>query len=123
MEKKKRQPTIKMQKAAIALVGNGGNVTQAMLAAGYSEATANTPGKLTKSVGWQELLDTYLPDDMLLRALSDDIEKKEGNRTAELTLAVKMKGRLSEKVEHTNPDGNLKTIVINKYGSHDKPAS
>lgn len=25
--------------------------------------------------------------------------------------------------EHTNPDGNLKTIVINKYGSNDKPSS
>ena len=106
-----------MKKAAEALAGNGGNLTAAMRAAGYAEGTINTPGKLTKSLGWQELLDIYLPDDMLLRALSDDIEKKVGNRTAELTLATKMKGKLTEKVDLNNPDGNLKTIIINKYGS------
>lgn len=102
---------------------NGGNITQAMRDAGYSESTVNNPSNLTRAQTWQELMDIYLPDDMLLRALSDDIENKVGNRTAELTLATKMKGKLTEKLDLNNPDGNLKTIIINKYGSDDKPTA
>lgn len=92
---------------------NGGNISKAMRDAGYSPQTAKTPQKLTQSASWQELMEAYLPDDMLLRALSDDIEKKEGNRTAELTLAVKMKGRLTEKVDHTTEGKAMPTPIIN----------
>jgi hypothetical protein len=91
--------TIKQKKAARLLVENGGNVSKAMRDAGYTEATAKTPQKLTESVGFQELLEIYLPDDMLLRALSDDIEKKEGNRKQELELAFKVKGKMIDKQE------------------------
>lgn len=101
MSKRKRQPTVK-QKTAMALVlENGGNVSKAMRDAGYSPATAKTPQKLTESATWQELMEAYLPDDMLLRALSDDIEAKPGSRTQELTLATKLKGRLTEKTDVT----------------------
>lgn len=101
MEKKKRQPSIKMKTAASLLVANRGNVSKSMREAGYANATARNPKNITESATWQELLDIYLPDDMLLRALSDDIEKKVGNRTAELTLATKIKGRLTEKTDVT----------------------
>lgn len=47
-------PTIKQKIAVAKLVGNGGNVTQAMRDAGYTEATANTPQKLTESEGFKE---------------------------------------------------------------------
>ena len=57
--------TIKQKKALDNVVGNGGNVTQAMIDAGYSENTANTPQKLTESKGWKELMDEYLPDSLL----------------------------------------------------------
>lgn len=106
--------TEKQKRALDIMVENGGNVSKAMREAGYSPATAKTPKKLTESEGFKELAEAYLPDDMLLRALSDDIEKKEGNRKAELELAFKIKGRMTEKLEHTNPDGNLKTIIIQK---------
>ena len=115
--------TVRQKKAVEAMVGTGGNVTKAMLEAGYSPNTANTPQKLTESDGYRELMDAYLPDDMLLRALADDIEKKVGNRKAELELGFKIKGKLSDKVEHSNPDGNLKTIIINKYGGSDTPTT
>jgi hypothetical protein len=46
--------TIKQTRAVAALVGNGGNVTQAMLKAKYSPNTANTPQKLTDSKGFKE---------------------------------------------------------------------
>ena len=112
--------TNKQKKAVDIMLENGGNVSKAMREAGYSENTAKTPQKLTQSDGYKELMEAYLPDDMLLRALSDDIEKKIGNRKQELELAFKLKGKMTDKVEHSNPDGNLKTIVINKYGSPDK---
>lgn len=93
--------TERQKKAVEALVGTGGNVTRAMLEAGYSVNTANTPQKLTESDGYRELMDAYLPDDMLLRALADDIEKKAGNRKPELELAFKVKGRMTEKIDYT----------------------
>ena len=124
-----RKPSIKQKKAVDNLVGNGGNVTKAMLDAGYSVATANTPQKLTESKAFADLLETYLPDDMLLRALSYDIEKKEGNRTSELQLGFKLKGRMTEKVDVTtkgdslNPftddeRTNLLGLLNDRSGSH-----
>ena len=105
------------------MVENGGNASKAMRDAGYSPQTAKSPHKLTSSAGYAELLETYLPDDMLLRALSDDIEGKQLNRKAELELAFKLKGKMVEKQEINNPDGNLKTIIINKYGSNNRPTT
>lgn len=58
--------TIKQKKAIEKVVGNGGNVTKAMIEAGYSPNTANTPQKLTESKAWVELMDQYIPDDKLL---------------------------------------------------------
>lgn len=55
-KKPARKPTIKQQKAVANLVGNGGNVTKAMIDAGYSVATANTPQKLTESEYVQQLM-------------------------------------------------------------------
>lgn len=81
------------------MVENGGNVSKAMRDAGYSPQTAKVPQKLTNSAGFAELLEEYLPDDMLLRALSDDIEGKELNRKAELELAFKLKGKMVDKSE------------------------
>lgn len=63
--KTKRKPSIKQKKALDNLVGNGGNITKAMIDAGYSVATANTPQKLTESKAWAELMAQYLPDDTI----------------------------------------------------------
>lgn len=60
--------TLKQKKAIKKLVENGGkSVSQAMREAGYSEATAKTPSKLTKSDGWQELMDKYMPDKLIAK--------------------------------------------------------
>jgi len=91
--------TLRQKKAIDNVVENGGNVTKAMRDAGYAETTVNNPDNLTKSDAWLELMEAYLPDDMLLGALSDDIEKKEGNRKAELELAFKLRGKMVEKTE------------------------
>lgn len=58
--------TIKQKLVASKLVDNGGNVGKAMLVAGYSEAMAKNPQKLTRSKGWQELIDKFISEDRLL---------------------------------------------------------
>lgn len=58
--------TIKQKTAIEKVVGNGGNVTKAMIEAGYSPNTANTPQKLTESKAWMELMDEHIPDNVLL---------------------------------------------------------
>lgn len=94
--------SIKQQKAIQNAVENGGNVSRAMIDAGYSPATAKNPSKLTHSKAWADVMEAYLPDDMLLRALADDIEKKEGNRKPELELAFKLRGKMVEKTEEVS---------------------
>lgn len=100
--------TIKQKLAAKNLVGNGGNVTKAMLDAGYSKATANTPQKLTESKAWPELVEDYLPNDKLLKAPNEALEatkwndftgEREADHTTRLKaseLGLKIKGRMND---------------------------
>lgn len=104
-------PTERQKRAVELIVENGGNVSRAMREAGYTAETAKTPSKLTDSIGYQELMEAYLPDDMLLRALSDDIEKKAANRKPELELAFKLKGRMTEKTDITTGGERLPSAV------------
>lgn len=76
MTKIKNSPTIKQRRAAKELVVNGGNVTKAMLAAGYSQNTANTPQKLTESKAWPALMDEYLSEESLTKAHSELMHTK-----------------------------------------------
>jgi len=61
----KARPTTKQKKAVMIMGGNGGNVTQAMLEAGYSPATANTPSKLTESAGFKSIAE-QIPNSLLV---------------------------------------------------------
>ena len=65
--------TEKQETALIKTVENGGNITQAMRDAGYSEATINNPSNLTQSKGWQELIEEHLPDDLLARVTKEGL--------------------------------------------------
>lgn len=60
--------TLRQKLAVKKLVENGGKVSPAMIAAGYSPATAKNPSKLTESNAWPALLEKYLPDDKVLTA-------------------------------------------------------
>lgn len=62
-----RKPTLKQQKAVALMAENGGNASKAMRDAGYSPQTAVTPSKLTESIGFQDLLDKYIPELKLLQ--------------------------------------------------------
>lgn len=94
--------TYKQKLVASKLVENGGNLGKAMIAAGYSPATAKTPQKLTESKGWQELMKIYLPDEMVL-ACHNKLIKSENEmvRLGALNLAYKVKGKFSENALHT----------------------
>lgn len=104
--------TMKQRLAVKRMVENGGNVSRSMVEAGYSVATAKTPDKLTESKGYQELLNEYLPDDLILGALKDDIEKKPQNRTPELTLATKIKGMIVERKDLTTKGEKIESNKI-----------
>lgn len=72
----------KKQKAAVKkkiamTVESGGKepkIAKVMRAVGYSARTARNPKKLTESKGWEELLEQYLPDDLLSRKLKEGLE-------------------------------------------------
>jgi len=63
-------PTKRQQTAAVKLVENGGNVSKAMIDAGYSPATAKTPQKLTQSEGFQMLMQQMgITDELLVETI------------------------------------------------------
>jgi len=66
--------TIKQQKVAKEMVGKGGkSITRAMIESGYSKNTAHTPSKLTRSKGWNELMDQFFPDEKMAKTLGQQI--------------------------------------------------
>ena len=81
--------TVKQKKATKILVGNGGNVTEAMRKAEYSPNTYNTPQKLTESKGYKEELARYgLTEELVTSALVEDIKAKPKKRFLELSLGA-----------------------------------
>ena len=108
--------TSKQEKALENMVENGGNVSKAMVEAGYSTNTANTPKKLTGSAGFIKLCeDRGLTDSLLVNALIEDIKSKKGNRRAELELGFKIKGRLIPKMEEM--DRELPMPILSLFRS------
>jgi transposase len=113
--------TMRQKKAAKLVVENGGIISKAMEAAGYSPKTAKTPQKLTESDGWKELMKNYLPDKLLAKKHQELLEvpikiktKRAGLDTIEiemldtfavskgLDMAYKLKGLYSaERIEQT----------------------
>src|SRR5574341_427314 len=65
--------TIKQLKAIENVVENRGNVSKAMLDAGYDETTAKNPKNLTESRAWQDLMDKYLDDKRLVRVHAEGL--------------------------------------------------
>ena len=105
--------TSKQKKAVDKLVENGGNVSKAMEAAGYSKATAKTPQKLTESKGFMELLDEYgLTENLIVTALVEDIKMKPQNRKAELELGAKLRSMLVDRKDITSGGEKIATALV-----------
>lgn len=104
-------------------VENHGNISKAMVEAGYSEASAKNPKNLTDSKGWKELMEEYLPDSLLAQKhkelltvnkkttiVHDDEstevrEELDSNAIkAGLDMAYKLKGKYKEDNEQKKPN-------------------
>lgn len=114
--------TIRQKKAFDKLAENGGIVSKAMLAAGYSEISSKTPKKLTDSEGWKELMDKHLGDtklskkhDQLLNAVSLERMNFSENDTDEDVekVVAKMEGYKLLKI--VNIYNSEKTEITGKY--------
>lgn len=110
-----------------ALADKGGNLGRIMRSVGYTKVTAKTPSKLTRSKGWKELMQKYLPDQHLGEKHREFLDAprlirsyKKGDMVQEtietdpsavraLDMAYKLKGRYSS--EEIN-----KTLIINISG-------
>ncbi len=86
------------------------SIYRAMRAVGYAHTTAIAPTK-NMGKGFKELLEEYLPDTLLLDALQEDIKAKKGNRSKELDLAFKVKGKLTPNPD-APPQGNTYNTFI-----------
>lgn len=99
----KVKATYRQKRLVQQLVEHPSSLKKAMVAVGYSESTAVAPSKVTESKGFLALADAVgLTDDFLLRALQDDIVAKPANRTPELSLAFKVRGRLKDDAQTSN---------------------
>lgn len=68
--------TEKQKRAIEKIVENRGNISRAMLEAGYSPNSAKNPKNLTQSKLWQKLMDKHLPDDKLAKIHKEQLEAK-----------------------------------------------
>ena len=102
MAKKKEKPlatvsntaNIKHRKVAKAIVDNGGNVSKAMREVGYSDAYAKNPQKLLQTKSFQELLDEYLPDELLTSTHRELVHDEDSNiRLRSVDLGYKIKNK------------------------------
>lgn len=71
----KVKPSEKQKKAIELLPANGGNVSKSMREAGYSEAMAKNPQKLTQSQAFQQIMqEAGVTDEKLVSVLKDGLE-------------------------------------------------
>lgn len=133
MSKNNVKPTERQKKAFANVVENGCNKRKGLKDAGYSEAVAHNPKKVTDSEGWEKLMEEYIPDDLLSKVHSEGLEASKGvfknnNETKKvervddepdfgvrhkyLDTAYKLKGKYAaEKKEIT---GEVKIVKNNK---------
>lgn len=109
--------TVKQQKVASILLEKGGSMGAAMREAGYGAGTAKNPQKLTYSKGWKELIDKFLPTELLLERHKELLNKREivklknkvitdqphSDANKALDMAYKLKGNYApQKSAHLN---------------------
>jgi hypothetical protein len=75
LQKATRRPTMRQRLVVGHLVENGGSLGKAMRAAGYSNAMANNPAKLTRSKGFMELLEEAgVTDERIAKVMNEGLE-------------------------------------------------
>lgn len=112
------QPTLKQKVVFEKTLENNGNVGEAMREAGYSEASSQNPQLVTKSKGWQQLVEEFLPNDVLAekhRQLLNKTDEKgslDVNAVAKgLDMAYKLKGSYARKGVDVTSNNNKITAI------------
>jgi len=137
MRNLKLTPTLRQRKTMKIMVTNGGKLEPAMKASGFSKAYAES-GKLAKTKTWKQLLDQYLPDDLLAQkaregldanrvisaintgkditgTTSDFIEVPDlATRHRYLETSLKMQNKLTEKIDVTTEGEKIGGFVVVK---------
>lgn len=86
----------------------------------YTIKTAKTPKKLTESRGFREVCEHYgLTDELILKSLSEDIEKKPQDRVAELRLGAQIKRMIVETSENKNININTSLAELIKSAENE----
>ena len=70
-------PTIKQKKAFKEIGVNGGIISKAMVVAGYTKEVSKRTDKLTKTKGWQELMEHHLSDRLLAKVHREGLSATE----------------------------------------------
>lgn len=123
--------TLKQKIAFKKIAENHGNISKSMLQVGYSPNTARKPQNLTRSKGWEELMEKYLPDSELAKKHKELLEKREINlirkkadtgeeiyevldqpETQAVSKALDMAYKLKSRYPEGQGEGN-KTLIIN----------
>lgn len=87
---------------------------EALLDAGYSEATAIKPSQVLESKGFKEALDEYgLTEGLVVNALVEDIKLKPQNRKPELELAAKIRRMIGT----DEPASHVPVNILINFGS------
>lgn len=134
-------PTVKI-KSAFAKVVKGSTIKKAMQEVGYAQSTSLRTNKLTRTKGWNELMEKFLPDKLIAKRHTELLNKREiikqfngeGKMIDQpdtqavskgLDMAYKIKGRyVNEKDEPTRPINLIIPIQVsqsfNINGTHNE---
>lgn len=93
---KKVKVNIRRRKAISLIAKHNGNVGAAMREAGYPVSTSKQPHRITGSQEYKDLIEEFLPDQMLLERHSEIVNAPRIHRTF-------IKGQIVEETEETDP--------------------
>lgn len=113
--------TIK-QKLAFKEVVKGGTISGSMRKAGYSESASKRTDKLTRTLGWEELMKKHLPDSALAKKHRELLNKREyrtiegesedvGPETQAVSKALDMAYKLKGLYKNTE-EASQKTLIV-----------
>lgn len=109
--------TYRQRLVASKMVENGGNIGKAMIAAGYSPATAKTPKKLTETKGWKELMSKNFSEVNVMNHhlfLINQFANLSVKARA-IDLYYKLKGKYSTGKHQTGSE--IKVVEVTNYGT------
>lgn len=134
-----KKPNLRIKEVFEQVMENhGSGIGKAMLDHGYTKSSAKNPKNVTDSKSWEMLLDKYIPEDLVLethreafkankvisaRTMENANEKTDDfidvpdwpTRTKAVELGYKVRGKLTERIDHTTGGKDLKGLIQINY--------